>query len=304
MAETKKGVHVVLTVVGIILCIIFGLMLITNVTIIIKGVITPDSPPSIFGVTPMVVQSGSMSIWNDADDRAAGNVIHKVFPEEIADLSESQIAALGAGDKMWSYEEDYMVENEIVAVIDKGDDGMWYNTIRLADDHIEVGDLIFIKKADPQDLKVGDVISFLEDSVVVTHRIIRVETAEDGTLQFITKGDANLSKDQEPVKADHVIGIYFYRIAKVGDFAYFLQKPLGMLLFIGVPLFAFIIYDIIRRQKSAQKVGAKDEQLREQQEEMARKTAEMEAELERLRKLTQEQPVSEEPDAPPSDDSV
>ena len=65
-----------------------------------------------------------------------------------------------------------------------------------------------------------------------------------------------------------------FRFPKVGDFALFLQTPMGMVLFIGLPLLAFIIYDIIRRQQYARKES--------------KKTAELEAELERLRKLAGE----------------
>ena len=283
----KKHGKIVWNVIGIILCVVFGLMLITNVTIIIKGAIDPKTPPSIFGITPMVVQSGSMSLWNDADDHNAGYVIHKVFPEELADIDEASAKALKEGDTVWSYEEDYKVKNEIVGIVDKGEDGMWYNTIRLAEDHIEVGDMIFTKKVDPAKLKVGDVISFVEGSVVVTHRIIGIKTGEDGKLLFTTKGDANLTKDTDPIPEDKIVGLYQKRIAKIGNFAYFLQSPLGMALFIGLPLIAFILYDVIRRQRSANKANAKDA-------EMEKKTAEMEAELERLRKIAAEKAESEE----------
>ena len=111
----------------------------------------------------------------------------------------------------------------------------------------------------------------MEGSIVVTHRIIEVRTAEDGSPIFITKGDANNTEDSEPVTAENLVGIYMGRIPKLGDFAMFLQRPLGMMLFIGVPLLTFIIYDIIRRTKAAGKEN--------------KKAAEMEAELERLRAL-------------------
>ena len=203
-SEKKKSTAGrVVSVVGIFLCVIFGLMLLCNLTIILKGTLYPDRPPSVLGITPMVVQSGSMS----------GN----------------------------------------------------------APDHIEVGDLIFTGKADIEKLKKGDIISFMEGSIVVTHRIIEVRTADDGSPIFITKGDANNTEDSEPVTAENLVGIYMGRIPKLGDFAMFLQKPLGMMLFIGVPLLAFIIYDIIRRTKAAGKEN--------------KKAAEMEAELERLRAL-------------------
>lgn len=205
--EEKSGViQKVLTGVSILLCIVFSFMLICNMTIIIKGTLYPERPPSVLGITPMVVLSGSMS-----------------------------------GD---------------------------------AEDHIEVGDLIFVGKTEAEELEVGDVIAFMEGKVVVTHRIIEVQTGENGEPEFITKGDANNAQDQRPVTANNLVGIYKARIPKVGDFALFLQTPMGMVLFIGLPLLAFIVYDIIRRQQYARKES--------------KKTAELEAELERLRKLAGE----------------
>ena len=205
--EEKSGViQKVLTGVSILLCIVFSFMLICNMTIIIKGTLYPERPPSVLGITPMVVLSGSMS-----------------------------------GD---------------------------------AEDHIEVGDLILVGKTEAEELEVGDVIAFMEGKVVVTHRIIEVQTGENGEPEFITKGDANNAQDQRPVTANNLVGIYKARIPKVGDFALFLQTPMGMVLFIGLPLLAFIVYDIIRRQQYARKES--------------KKTAELEAELERLRKLAGE----------------
>ncbi len=207
--QTKKTTstgHKVLSIIGLVLCVVFAFFLICNITIIVKGTLYPERPPSVLSVTPLVVMSGSMS-----------------------------------GD---------------------------------APDHIEVGDLIFVGRAKAEELKVGDVIAFMEEegsTTVITHRITAVEKAEDGGIQWQTKGDANPSGDTDPVHQDNLVGIYLFRIAKVGDFALFLQEPLGMVLFIGVPLLAFIIYDIIRRQKYANKEN--------------KRTAELEAEIERLRSL-------------------
>ena len=57
------------------------------------------------------------------------------------------------------------------------------------------------------------------------------------------------------------------RIPKLGDLAMFLQKPLGMAIFIGIPVCAFILIDILRRKK----------QSRQESEETARLKAELEA---------------------------
>lgn len=226
VSKSKSSItHKILTVIGLVLCAVFGFLLICNLTIIIKGTTNPETPPSVFGTTPLVVLTGSMS-----------------------------------GD---------------------------------APDHIEAGDLIFVSKVDPEGLKVGDVIAFKEEGsvAVVTHRIIAVKNGEDGSLLFHTKGDANNTDDGEPyVTVDRLVGIYKLRIAGVGDFALFLQTPVGMLIFIGVPLFAFIVYDIIRRQHYANKEK--------------KNTAAMEEELERLRALakTNEQASEESEQTTTSDE--
>jgi len=52
--------HKIFTAIGITLCVIFCLLLACNLTIIIKGSLYPDNPPSVLSITPMVVLSGSM----------------------------------------------------------------------------------------------------------------------------------------------------------------------------------------------------------------------------------------------------
>lgn len=199
-----------ITVIGFVLCILLSLLLICNLTIIIKGTLYPDKPPSVLGITPMVVLSGSMS-----------------------------------GD---------------------------------AEDHIEVGDLIFIKNVDASSLEVGDVITYMNNGSTVTHRINSIDVDEQGNLLFITKGDANNAEDTQPVTEQQLVGIYQGRIPKLGNFILFLQQPLGMLIFIGLPLLTFIIYDIIRRQRYVNREKAK--------------TLALEKEVKRLRTLAKEQEPS------------
>ena len=208
----KSAARKVIFIGGLVLCVLFGLMLICNLVIIIKGAINPDRPPSIFGVTPMVVKSDSMS---------------------------------GSGEG-----------------------------------HIEEGDLVFVGPADPETLKEGDVIAFMDKDLFIIHRIVEARTDESGQRVFTTKGDANAEPDRKTVLADRLVGIYQGRIPMAGDFALFLQTPFGMLLFIGVPVLAFVSYDILRRQKSAAR-----NKLR---------TAELEAELARLKEQEPSAPEKEQ----------
>ena len=193
----KNAGSVVLTVVGAGLCAVFSCVLVSNVIIIVKGTLHPETPPTVLGVAPMVVLSGSMS--------------------------------------------------------------------GTAEDHIEVGDLIFTTTPDLDSLQVGDVVAFMDDDVVVTHRIVDITADKSGKKQFVTKGDANNTEDPA-IYPESVIGVYRGRIPKLGDFALFLQKPLGMAVFIGVPVCAFVIGDVIRRRKQAQHSDEETARLREELE--------------------------------------
>ena len=64
---------------------------------------------------------------------------------------------------------------------------------------IQINDIIIVKK--DENFNQGDIITFFQDNQIVTHRI--VEILDDGN--FITKGDANNSKDGKVYK-ENVIG--------------------------------------------------------------------------------------------------
>jgi len=140
------------------------------------------------------------------------------------------------------------------------------------------GDLVITKTVNPGDLKVRDIISFKEGDAVITHRIVEV-TEKDGEPAFITKGDANNVEDENPVTYAQVEGIYRFKINGLGNLAMFMQTQAGMVVFIAVPLCAFIIYDTIRRRRAEQE---EKERLRAEQEEKDRLRAELD-EQNRLR---------------------
>ena len=271
MKGNIKVLNRTVTVIGIILCVVFGALLLMNITIIVKGLINPDWPPSVFGITPMVVKSGSMS----------SDTPHRVVSGDIIELTEEQIKSLKVGDTFRTQSGDY-IETNIVETVSVSENGqIVFTASRPAPDHIEVDDLIFVGGGDFQDLQVGQIITFFEATAkgektgkVITHRIIEV-TEKDGAVVYRTKGDANNTADKIPVMPQNIIGVYKNRVAKLGALVLFLQKPWGILIFIGVPVLAFIIYDIIRRQRSAGK-GGKVNELEDELERLRKRVAEME----------------------------
>ena len=88
------------------------------------------------------------------------------------------------------------------------------------------GSLIYVKKADPQDIKVGDPITFVldENLTVATHRVIEIDEASQ---HFYTKGDANEYPDASPVHFNNLIGRPAFTIPYMGYVANYIQNPPG-----------------------------------------------------------------------------
>lgn len=97
-----------------------------------------------------------------------------------------------------------------------------------------VGSLIYVKSVEPEELEVGDVITFeLGNGVRGTHRIIEI-LDNNGELSFITKGDANEVEDNKPVVEDAIVGQVKFTIPKLGFFITYIQQPPGTYIAISV----------------------------------------------------------------------
>jgi signal peptidase I len=55
---------------------------------------------------------------------------------------------------------------------------------------INTGDQVLIEKIVPDDICIGDIITFWQGNILVTHRVIRKFT-KSGNIYFVEKGDAN-----------------------------------------------------------------------------------------------------------------
>lgn len=115
---------------------------------------------------------------------------------------------------------------------------------------IDEGDMIIIKRTDTY--KVGDVVSFIQDGSVVTHRIIR---EEDGN--FFTKGDANNVEDTRAIKQEHIVGkvtgkiphlgLFFSWIKDEGGWAYIVAA--AAVVVCGVILLKYVSLDGKKKEK-------------------------------------------------------
>lgn len=104
------------------------------------------------------------------------------------------------------------------------------------EDSIPAKSYIAIRKADPSEIEVGDVITFYSDDPALrgylnTHRV--VEVSEDGAT-FITKGDANIANDKYPARAEAVVGVYEGNLTLLTSVGRIFQSPVGLFCMFGL----------------------------------------------------------------------
>lgn len=131
---------------------------------------------------------------------------------------------------------------------------------------ISVNDLVIYREKDVYE--VNDVVIFANfgGESLTTHRIVGV--AEDG---FITRGDANNTEDMYHVRDNEIYGAVWCVIPYVGIISEIMMKPVGILLVVLLG-FALVALPILLGKKEEENEAGED----------------VEAELERLRKLTED----------------
>jgi len=114
--------------------------------------------------------------------------------------------------------------------------------------------IVNVKVNNPNDIEVGDVITFVSTSLLspgktITHRVIAITTDEEGNVCYQTRGDANDIADQACAKYHNIIGKVIFKIPQLGRVQKLLASKGGWLVFILVPALYIIGRDILRLTK-------------------------------------------------------
>lgn len=113
---------------------------------------------------------------------------------------------------------------------------------------INQGDVIIVKKTD--DYKLGDIVTFVnKNGEVITHRLINYYKPDDKT-KFITKGDANPTKDNGYITLDQIAGEVVYTIPKVGLFFDWFLHDFGAIYAIAIVAVLVVGFYFISLTKS------------------------------------------------------
>lgn len=126
-----------------------------------------------------------------------------------------------------------------------------YTPLTVASDSMSptfrAGDLIIIRKCDPQTLKEGDIVTFHtiinNEFALNTHRITEIQDL-GGARNYVTKGDNNELADIHMIADGDIVGKYVCHLAGFGKVMSFLSSSLGFLLVIVLPLLVFFIYQV------------------------------------------------------------
>ena len=140
------------------LCLLFAFLLVCNLIIIVKQFVKPNSPPFIFGLTAMVVQSNSMS----GDDKNHIEVDDFIFVKKVPS------SKLNVNDIIAFYDNNIIITHRIIGIeknennedvyITKGDAN------NVIDDTLVTNDQI-IGKYVARIPKVGLFITFLQKPI-------------------------------------------------------------------------------------------------------------------------------------------
>lgn len=113
-------------------------------------------------------------------------------------------------------------------------------------DGFKAGALIILKKEDKNNLKVGDIITYMpslsKSTAYLTHRVIEVKDELNGEpgRYYVTKGDFNDVADS-PISADQYVGTVIYSAAQVGAIIQFIQTNVFVVLLLALAVFCFYV---------------------------------------------------------------
>ena len=120
---------------------------------------------------------------------------------------------------------------------------------------IKINDVVVTKKINVEDIKVGDIITFISDDsrfsgIIITHRVNEVFIDQaTGKYSFETQGDNNPSPDFVLTKGENVLGEVIFKIPKLGYAQQLLASKGGWIIAILIPCLAVLSYDIFKLVK-------------------------------------------------------
>ena len=128
----------------------------------------------------------------------------------------------------------------------------------------KIGDILIAKEKAPDEIKVGDAISYLANrgevkNNVVTHEVVNITQNENGEYLFHSKGLVNLVEDPV-VHEEQLYGVVVYKTKLLSFIRRVINTDIGMLCLIIIPIIYIIVSEMIailieKEEKRREKVN-------------------------------------------------
>jgi signal peptidase len=105
----------------------------------------------------------------------------------------------------------------------------------------QVGDVLIVKITEPEDIKVGDSVTYYGKvgsfaNKVITHQVIKIEKNVDGKRVFHTKGISNLVEDPL-VYEEQIYGVVQFKAETLSFIYKVVNTKYGMFILVILPIF-------------------------------------------------------------------
>jgi len=126
---------------------------------------------------------------------------------------------------------------------------------------LEPGDAVLLVKVKPEEIRVGDIISYIKvvpfaSVQIVTHRVVEANDYGD-FYSFKTKGDANPNPDSWDVAPKEIMGKAVIVIPKLGYILYHIRANLAAIALTTLGLGFILIYKEKNNKEYASKQVAR-----------------------------------------------
>lgn len=131
--------------------------------------------------------------------------------------------------------------------------------------NLQVGDIVVSKQVSKEQVEIGDIITFEDESgATITHRVVDI-IIKDGEKLYQTKGDNNNAKDIGLVSIENIKGKYTFKMSGVGKIITQVVTPTGLIVIILIMTIGYIntskksdrkiARHLIRERYKKQKIG-------------------------------------------------
>ena len=129
---------------------------------------------------------------------------------------------------------------------------------------IDINDVIITKKVQEEEIKVQDIITFIKDNEVITHRITKIEN-EENIKKYTTKGDNNNIEDSFKITYDNIEGKHILTIPNLGVIVKVLENQIIFLIILLIILICMFFRIQNQEKKEIRREKNKSEENRKRE---------------------------------------